>query len=167
MKKYDDEGIINLMTRMISNAKDIYVECIATSAYSSKRTVKEEYILNKKHYHSIEPARFVIKDPYSVFYPMTAEQIFKEWNEEAQVKVDQMYIKDQLEEKYSKITDLNTVIEELARDIIKYDFLNIENCRKLLGPVFKKGNVVPKGFKICKKVDDTIYIFRHLEMANS
>lgn len=176
VKEFNDDGIVNLMEAMISDARTKYVRSIATLAYSKKVNKKEVSTVwdyahdadtannvqaffqkNKKHIYRWEYVRFVIEDPYDVFRPMSPDQVLKTWNKEAQAMVDGWVVIDSLLPKYLGIHDLDTAMKEIRKDIHEKD-LDFENIKKIIYPVLRKNNIktyyITKGLKLYGDIPD-------------
>lgn len=156
--QFDQDGLVNLAVAMVDDARNRYIKMIASLTYGKKFYNKDEtvewnykvnrenknvddfYRNNKKFIHRWEVSRFVLDDPYSMFAPLSPEDIFHSWNKDAQEIVNSLIIKDTLINKYANIFKLSEVIDELAKDIPEYG-LNVETVRKDLAPAFRKNKI--------------------------
>lgn len=157
-KDFNPDGMINLAVAMVDDARTRYIKSIASLTYDKKfynkdktvewnyeinkenKNVDEFYRNNKKFIHRWEVSRFVLNDPYSMFAPLSPEQVFHSWNKDAQELVNSMIIKDTLVEKYSKIDKLSEVLDELSNDISEYK-LDANVIRKDLAPAFRQNKI--------------------------
>ena len=168
--KWNNDGLINLLEGMISDARTKYVRSIATLAYSRKvnkkdvttvwdydhgedtrNNVEAFFQRNKKHIYRWEYARFVIEDPYSIFRPMSPDQVFRAWNKEAQLMVDGWAMIDELLPKYQEIKDLDTAMKELHKDMSEKN-LDFGNVSRIIYPILRNNGIktyyITKGLKL-------------------
>ena len=155
---FNPDGMINLAVAMVDDARTKYIKAIASLTYGKKfynkdktvewnyeinkenKNVDEFYRNNKKLIHRWEVSRFVLNDPYSMFAPLSPEQVFRSWNKDAQEIVNSLIIKDTLVEKYIKMDKLSEVIDNLAEDITEYH-LDANTIRKDLAPAFRQNKI--------------------------
>lgn len=139
--QFNNEGVYNLMTAIVDDARKRYINAIAGIAYNKGILVKDEFVNGKWMDDRWEVIRFVKEDPYGIFAPLTGRDVLIGWNRDAQLLVDGWHIRDQLIKKYEEITDYDEALAEVLKDFkdpkIKLDY---EGMKKYVAPAIRKNS---------------------------